>query len=184
MVNNFVAEKRNPILRASKLHLLFLLPHVFSLFSLLVTVLGYMWKSFSFRTLALLNAVGVVGILRRCQCVNRQCLEPCQQPAGLPGDFLMVTEGWCRYPLRSFAPQLIWETTNIWLNLGSPFSELTGKNVSLSFMRLKQWLNIRPPVRGLRGSASRNSKLDSLYSIKDAVDIMRGEIMKEDTCNI
>lgn len=45
---------------------------------------------------------------------------------------------------------MIWKTTEVWLNVGSPSSELIGKNVSLSFMRLRQWLNTRQPVRDFR----------------------------------
>lgn len=71
----------------------------------------------------------------------------------------MLTEGMVQIFLRSFAPQLSWENTEVWLNVGSPSSQLTGKTDPLSFLRLRQWLKNRQPVRDLMGGRSRHREL-------------------------
>ena len=78
-------------------------------------------------------------------------LEPYQQPSGLPVDLLMLTEGMVQIFLRSFAPQLSWENTQVSLNVGSPSSQLTGKTDPLSFLRLRQWLNNQTTCQGPQG---------------------------------
>ena len=148
-------EEKYPILRASRLHLLF---HHLWLQSGPILGNSRLVKTMVLEA-SLLIAVGVVGIL------------DVRMPAGgvwSPISSFLVylwtlwwLSQWYRFLLRRFALQFILETTEVWLNAGSPSSQL--------WPRVTDWVSwgwgggstTTQPVRDLRvvGIGIVNSKL-------------------------
>ena len=146
-------EEKCPILRASRLHLLF---HHLWLQSGPILGNSRLVKTMVLEA-SLLTAVGVVGIL------------DVRMPAGgvwSPISSFLVylwtlwwLSQWYRFLLRRFALQFIWETTEVWLNAGSLSSQLWPRVTDLSFLRLRWWLNNHATCQGPRGCRNRHREL-------------------------